>query len=120
MEQYLQVFVNYQQNNWTSWLPMAECASNNHTSERTRRSPFFGNYNLYLRMTFSQHTVQNGNNIREVNTNSNSKRMNEIFEQMKTEMARAQSIQAEQAEKCCLEGVELKTGAGYGWMPGIF
>jgi hypothetical protein len=58
-------------------------------------------------MTFSQHPIQNRNNIREVKANILSQRMNVIFEQMKTEMARAQSIQAEQADQCHREGVEL-------------
>jgi hypothetical protein len=62
---------------------MAEFASDNHTSETTGCSPFVGNYSFYPRMTFSQHPVQNENDIREVNTNSLSQKMNEIFEQMK-------------------------------------
>jgi hypothetical protein len=90
MEQYLRAFVNYQQDNCTSWLPMAEFASDNHTSEITGCSPFFGNYGFHPRMTLSQHPIQNGGDIREVNTNTLSQKMNEIFEQMKTEMARAQ------------------------------
>jgi hypothetical protein len=61
-------------------------------------------------MTFGQHLIQNGNNIREVNANILSKKMNKIFEQIKPEMARAQSIQAEQADKYRQEGVELKSG----------
>jgi hypothetical protein len=33
MEQYLCVFVNYQQTDWVQWLPLAKCAANNGTSE---------------------------------------------------------------------------------------
>jgi transposase InsO family protein len=47
MEQYLQNFVNYQQNDWVHWLPMAEFATNNHTSETTGHSPFYGNYGFH-------------------------------------------------------------------------
>jgi transposase InsO family protein len=110
MEQYLRVFVNYQQDNWTSWLPIAEFATNNHTSETTGCSPSFGNYGFDPRMTFSQHPVQENNDIREVNANTLPQKMKEIFEQMRTEMARAQSIQTEQADKHRREGVELKPG----------
>jgi transposase InsO family protein len=87
IEQYPRVFVNNQQNNWASWLPIAECVSNNHTSEMTGYSLFCGNYGFHLRMTFSQHSVQNFNDIRETNTNILSQGMNEIFKQMKTEMS---------------------------------
>ena len=110
MEQYLRAFVNYQQNDWTHWLPMAEFASNNHTSETTGCSPFFGNHGFHPRMAFSQHPVQNGNDIRDVNANTLSQKMNEIFEQMKAEMSRAQTIQAKQADKHCRKGVELRIG----------
>jgi hypothetical protein len=110
MEQYLITLINYQQNNRMLWLPMAEFASNNHTSETTWCSLFFGNYGFHLRRTFSLHPVQNGNDISKLNANTLSQRMNQIFQQMKTEMARAQSIQAEQADKYRWEGVELKPG----------
>jgi transposase InsO family protein len=84
MEQYLRVFVNYQQDTWTSWLPIVEFASNNHTSQMTGCSLSFGNYGFHPRMTFSQLPVQNGNDIMEVNANTLTQKMNEIFKQMKT------------------------------------
>jgi hypothetical protein len=86
MAQYLRAFVNYQQNNCTSWLPLAEFVSINHASETTGYSPFHGNYGFHPRMTFSQHPIQNENDIREVNANILSQKMNEIFQQMKTKM----------------------------------
>jgi hypothetical protein len=109
-EQYLRAFVKYQQDNWTSWLPMAEFTSNNHILETTGCSPFFGNYGFYPRMTFSQHPIQNGDVIRQVNAYALSQKMNEIFEQMKTKMARAQWIQVERVDKSRLEDEEINTG----------
>ena len=41
MEQYLRSYVNYLQDDWNSWLPLAEFAANNHLSEATQLSPFF-------------------------------------------------------------------------------
>jgi len=41
MEQYLQVFVNHQQDGWVQWLPQAEFAANNGLSETTKCTPFF-------------------------------------------------------------------------------
>ena len=43
LEQYLQVYCNYQQNNWSSLLPLAEFAYNNAPSSTTSISPFFAN-----------------------------------------------------------------------------
>jgi hypothetical protein len=69
--------------------------------EKTGCSPFHSNYGFHPRMTFRQHPIQNRNDIMEVNANIFSQKMNEIFEQMKTEMARTQSIKTEQADKRC-------------------
>ena len=44
LEQYLRAFVNFHQDDWVSWLPLAEFASNNLISETTGCSPFFANY----------------------------------------------------------------------------
>ena len=43
LEQYLQVYCNYQQNNWAELLPLAEFAYNNAPSATTGVSPFFAN-----------------------------------------------------------------------------
>ena len=66
-------------------------------------------------MTFSQHPVQNANDIREVNANNIAQKMNGIFEQMQAEMTRAQAIQAEQADKHQREGDKLEVGTRV-WM----
>src|SRR5258708_5016861 len=43
LEQYLQAYMNYQQDDWSSLLPLAEFAYNNATNEMTRVSLFFAN-----------------------------------------------------------------------------
>src|SRR5258708_6784655 len=43
LEQYLQAYTNYQQDDWSSLLPLAEFAYNNTTNETTRVSLFFTN-----------------------------------------------------------------------------
>jgi hypothetical protein len=43
MEQYLWAHVNYLQDDWAEWLPLAEFAANNQASETTGSSPFFAN-----------------------------------------------------------------------------
>src|SRR5258706_7702032 len=43
LEQYLQAYMNYQQDDWSSLLPLAGFAYNNATNEMTRVSPFFAN-----------------------------------------------------------------------------
>ena len=43
LEQYLRVYCNYQQNNWSELLPLAEFAYNNALNTTTGISPFFVN-----------------------------------------------------------------------------
>jgi len=52
MEQYLQSYVNYLQDDWADWLPIAEFASNNHISDTTAVSPFFANLGYDPRWQF--------------------------------------------------------------------
>ena len=50
LEQYLRLFVDWAQDDWVDWLPLAEFAGNNTTSETTGVSPFFANYGFHPRM----------------------------------------------------------------------
>src|SRR6266436_8444083 len=43
LEQYLQAYMNYQQDDWSSLLLLAEFTYNNAMNETTRVSPFFTN-----------------------------------------------------------------------------
>jgi len=47
LEQYLHVYCNYQQDNWSELLPLAEFAYNNASSATTGVSPFFANKGYY-------------------------------------------------------------------------
>jgi hypothetical protein len=44
LEQYLRSYVNHQQDNWVSLLPMAQFAYNSAITETTKVSPFFANH----------------------------------------------------------------------------
>jgi len=47
LEQYLCIYCNYQQDNWSELLPLAEFAYNNAPSATTGVSPFFANKGYY-------------------------------------------------------------------------
>jgi len=51
MEQYLQVYCNYQQENWSKLLPLAEFVYNNTPSATTGITPFFANKGYHLNLT---------------------------------------------------------------------
>jgi hypothetical protein len=52
MEQYVRSYVNYLQDDWHYWLPLAEFANNNHDSETTGISPFFADTGYHPRIGF--------------------------------------------------------------------
>jgi len=51
LEQYLHVYCNYQQDNWSELLPLVEFAYNNAPSATTGVSPFFANKGYHLNIT---------------------------------------------------------------------
>jgi hypothetical protein len=51
LEQYLRVYCNYQQDNWSDLLPLAEFAFNNAPSATTGISPFFANKGYHPNLT---------------------------------------------------------------------
>ena len=51
LKQYLCVYCNYHQDNWSKLLPLAEFAYNNAPSATTGVSPFFANKGYYLNIT---------------------------------------------------------------------
>jgi hypothetical protein len=51
LEQYLRIYCNYQQDNWSHLLPLTKFAFNNSPSTTTGISPFFTNHlNLSIHM----------------------------------------------------------------------
>ena len=58
LEQYLYVYCNYQQDNWSKLLPLMEFAYNNTPSATTGVSPFFANKRYHLNITvYSKHNI---------------------------------------------------------------
>ena len=51
LEQYLQIFCNYQQDNWSDLLPLAEFTYNNAPSATTGVSPFYTNKGYHPNIT---------------------------------------------------------------------
>ncbi|MBW0507163.1 hypothetical protein O181_046878 [Austropuccinia psidii MF-1] len=43
IEQYLWMYVSYHQDDWPTWLPLAEFAYNNAEHSSTKKTPFFTN-----------------------------------------------------------------------------
>ena len=57
LEQYLHIFVNYQQDDWEHLLPLAEFAYNNTQHSATSVTPFFANKGFHPRLEVSLNSV---------------------------------------------------------------
>ena len=98
MEQYLRSYINYLQDDWSSWLPMAEFAANNQTSESTLNSPFFALHGYHPRATTNLAPIQRPT-PGDPDALAAATAMEEIHEHLRTEMNRAQAIQREGSDK---------------------
>ena len=93
MEQYLRANVNYQQDNWVTYLAMAEFAANNQFSETFKATPFMANYGFHPRFIVELHSqIQKKQNTE---AKSMATKLAEIQEWLKSEMTHAQERQAE-------------------------
>ena len=52
LEVYLRHYVNYYQDNWAKFLPLAEFCCNNHVNSSTGLTPFFSSFGHHPRMDF--------------------------------------------------------------------
>jgi transposase InsO family protein len=98
IEQYLRVYLSYQQDDWSRFLPLAEFASNNNVSETTHLSPFEANYGRHPRMTFGP--LIHGKTTAEDRANRLARDMSHTFEFLCDEMKRSQMIQEDSPRSC--------------------
>src|SRR5882672_9092708 len=57
LEQYLRIYINYQQDNWVDFLPLAEFTYNNTSHSATMVTPFFANKGFHPKIEVSLESV---------------------------------------------------------------
>ena len=102
VETFLRAYTNESQDDWDTWLPMAEFADNNADSAATTLSPFFMNHGFHLRMSFgpdptSYEATQQCLQAR--SAGELTAKMNEILAFAKQHLAEAQKAMSRQANK---------------------
>ena len=105
VEQYLWLFVNYRQDNWAEWLPLAEFSYNNKIQSSTGYSPFYLNY--------GQHPQKSTDPRQEVKTEAVDvfeKRMKKIREEAAAAMERAARDMKKYYDKGRQEAPEYAVG----------
>jgi hypothetical protein len=109
MEQYLRAHVNYLQDNWSEWLPVADFAANNQASETMALSPFFTSkgFDPCCQFDLSQAATNDINNQRALTT---SKALAEIHNYLCTEIKRANLCHQDNANNRRLHMLNYQNG----------
>jgi len=87
LEQYLRAYINYQQDDWCGYLPLAEFAYNNGYQETIDDTPFFANYRINPEYEMIGHLIQGIQTKRE--------EMTQLHESLRNEMVAGQLRQKE-------------------------
>jgi hypothetical protein len=85
LEQYLRIYCNYQQDNWSELLPLAEFSYNNAPSATTGVSPFFANKDYHPNLTVHPERDLSSTRAREYSVDLNS-----LHQFLREEMAHTQ------------------------------
>jgi len=87
LEQYLRAYINYQQDDWCGYLPLAECAYNNGYQERIKNTPFFANYGINPEYEMIGHLIHR--------KRTKPEEMTQLHESLRNKMVAAQFQQKE-------------------------
>jgi len=105
LEQYLRMYINHRQNNWSEWLATAEFTFNNKVYTATKMSLFQVNYGRELRMGFDIRKKGKNEKAKEF-----AKEMKERHEETRAALVKSQEEMKRQADKSRKEAEEYKIG----------
>ena len=104
-KQYLYIYCNYQQDNWSELLPLAEFAYNNALSATTGVSPFFANKGYYPNIT-----VHPERNIASSRAHNFAIDLDELQSTLKAKISVAQQRYQKSADVRCSPALDFKVG----------
>jgi len=105
LEQYLRMFIDHRQEQWSEWLGTAEFAYNNKVHSSTRTSPFKANYRQNPRMGFEERKKGKYAGAKKF-----IEKMKEIQEEAKATLEKAQADMKKYADKKRSDIEEYKVG----------
>jgi len=105
LEQYLRMYVNHRQNNWSEWLAMAEFAFNNKVHTATKMSLFQVNYGKEPRIGFDIRKKRKNEKAEEF-----AREMKERHKETRVALMKSQEKMKRQADRIRKEAKEYKVG----------
>ena len=106
LEQYLRVYSNYQQDNWSDLLPLAEFAYNNAPSATTRISPFYANKGYHPNVSIHPERELASRKAQEFTID-----LDELHTTLKEQIRTAQSCYQTSADACCAPALSFLTSS---------
>ena len=103
LEQYLKIYINHRQNNWSEWLATAEFAFNNKVHTATKMSPFKANYGREPRMGFDIRKKEKNEKAEEF-----AREIKERHEKARAALVRSQEEMKRQADRSRKETEEYR------------
>ena len=94
LEQYLRIYCDYQQDDWSDLLPLAEFAYNNSVHESTNTTPFFANYGYHPSVSVSL-----DRSVPSPEAHDFARSMEELHQHLRTELASAQEAHQASANR---------------------
>ena len=105
LEQYIRAYCNYQQDNWSPLLPLAEFSYNNASNETTGTSPFFANKGYHPNLE-----VHPERDLASARARDFAIDLGELHEQLKIHIAQAQERYQKTADNRRLPPPDFKVG----------
>ncbi|EAQ84695.1 hypothetical protein CHGG_08709 [Chaetomium globosum CBS 148.51] len=103
VEQYLRVYINFQQDDWVELLPTAQLAYNTTVTETTKVTPFFANYGY-------EQTCDKGPTFRYPERAVKADRMSSLHAMLKEELEFVRTRMKKFYDRNRLEGPRLEEG----------
>ena len=97
--------MNYLQDDWVKWLPLAEFTQNNAQSSSSGISPFFANKGFHPRLSVTPASEAQNQDTEEI-----SGTMTKILEQLQAELQLSQEAQTHTANLHCLPSPSYQPG----------
>lgn len=105
LEQYLRIYCNYQQDNWSSLLPIAEFAYNNAPNETTGTSPFFANKGYHPNLSVHPERDVSSQRAKELAVD-----LDELHQELRKAIAEAQARYQVSADRRRLPAPDFNIG----------
>jgi len=110
LEHYLQAYINYQQDHWCGYLPLAEFAYNNGHQETIKNTPFFANYGINPKYEMIGHMIKG--------KQTKPEEMTQLHESLRSEMVAAQLREKEYYDLHGKPDPNLRSGDMVWLLPG--